>query len=102
MAEFGAYVGLDVHKDTITEAVTGREEPVYRGEMKDQRKSLLRLIRSLSPHGEVLSFCNEAGPDGYGVVWEIYRDGPPLRSGGAASLIQRRAGERVKTDRLTR
>ena len=34
MTEFSAYVGLDVHKDTIAVAVAlpGREEPVYRGE----------------------------------------------------------------------
>ena len=33
MNECSAYVGLDVHKDTIAVAVAlpGREEPVYRG-----------------------------------------------------------------------
>ena len=38
MAEFSAYVGLDVHKDTIAVAVAvpRREEPVYRGEIKNQ------------------------------------------------------------------
>ena len=50
MNECSAYVGLDVHKDTITVALPGREEPVYRGEIKNQRKSLLRLIRALSPN----------------------------------------------------
>ena len=52
MNECSAYVGLDVHKDTIAVAVAlpGREEPVYRGEIKNQRKSLLRLIRALSPN----------------------------------------------------
>ena len=70
MTEFSVYVGLDVHKDTIAVAVAlpGREEPEYRGEIKNQRKSLLRLIRSLSPHGEVVSFCYEAGPCGYGCI----------------------------------
>ena len=36
MREFSAYVGLDVHKDTIAVAVAlpGREEAVYRGEVK--------------------------------------------------------------------
>ena len=64
MNECSTYVGLDVHKDTIAVAVAmpGREDPVYRGEIKNQRKSLLRLIRSLSAHGKVLSFCYEAGP----------------------------------------
>ena len=39
MTECSAYVGLDVHKDTIAVAVAlpGREEPVYRGEIKNQR-----------------------------------------------------------------
>ena len=66
--ECSAYVGLDVHKDTIAVAVAlpGREEPVYPREIKNQRKSLLRLVRSLSPHGEVVSFCYEAGDAGYG------------------------------------
>ena len=100
MTECSAYVGLDVHKDTITVAVAlpGREEPEYRGEIKNQRKSLLRLIGALSPHGEVLSFCYEAGPCGYGVYREIIETGHHCEV-VAPSLIPRRAGERVKTDR---
>ena len=100
MTEFSAYVGLDVHKDTIAVAVAmpGREEPVYRGEIKNQRKSLLRLIRSLSPHGEVVSFCYEAGPCGYGVYREVVETGHRCEV-VAPSLIPRRSGERVKTDR---
>ena len=100
MNECSAYVGLDVHQDTIAVAVAmpGREEPVYRGEIKNQRKSLLRLIRTLSPHGEVLSFCYEAGPCGYGVYREIIDTGHHCEV-VAPSLIPRRSGERVKTDR---
>ena len=100
MNECSAYVGLDVHKDTIAVAVAlpGREEAVYRGEVKNQRKSLLRLVRSLSPHGEVLSFCYEAGPCGYEVYREIVQTGHRCEV-VAPSLIPRRSGERVKTDR---
>ena len=100
MTECSAYIGLDVHKDTIAVAVAmpGRGDPVYRGEIKNQRKSLLRLIRSLSPHGEVLSFCYEAGPCGYGVYREIIDTGHHCEV-VAPSLIPRRSGERVKTDR---
>ena len=100
MNKCSAYVGLDVHKDTIAVAVAlpRREAPVYRGEIKNQRKSLLRLIRSLSPHAEVLSFCYEAGPCGYGVYREIIDTGHYCEV-VAPSLIPRRAGERVKTDR---
>ena len=100
MNESSAYVGLDVHKDTIAVAVAlpGREEPVYRGEIKNQRKSLVRLIRSLSPHGEVLSFCYEAGPCGYGpCVREerstdiSLRENPIRNSGRAEAEVLRRA-----------
>ena len=49
MAGYRAYVGLDVHKDTIATAVAwpGREEPEYRGILPNCRKSLNRLIRNL-------------------------------------------------------
>ncbi len=69
MVEYSAYVGLNVHKDTISVAVAlpGREDPVFRGEIRNQRSSLRRLIGRLSPDGEVISFCYEAGPCGYGV-----------------------------------
>ena len=95
MTECRAYVGLDVHKNTIAVAVA---EPVYYGEVKNQRNSLLRLIRSLSPHGEVLSFCYEAGPCGYGVYREIIDTGHHCEV-VAPRLIPRRSGEGVKTDR---
>ena len=85
MTECSAYVGLDVHKDTIAVAVArpGREEPVYRGEIKNQRKALLRLIRSLSPHAEVLSFLLRGGSVR---VWGVSRDHRrrPLLRGGSA------------------
>ena len=93
-------LGLDVHKDTIAVAVAlpGREEPVYRGEIKNQSKSLLRLIRALSPNGELVSFCYEAGSCGYGVYREVIETGHHCAV-VAPSLIPRRSGERVKTDR---
>ena len=100
MKECSAHIGLDVHKDTIPVAVVlpGREEPVYRGEIKNHRKSLHRLIRSLNSHGEVLSFCYEAGPCEYGVYREFIETGHRCEV-VAPSLIPRRSGERVKTDR---
>ena len=52
----------------------------------------------MSQSGEALSFCYEAGPCGYG----LYRDLTALGHGCevvAPSLIPRKAGERLKTDR---
>ncbi len=47
MAEYRAYVGLDVHKDTMAAAVAwpGREAPEYRGLLANRSSSLKRLIR---------------------------------------------------------
>ena len=78
MSDYRAYVGLDVHKDTIAVAVAwpGREVPEYRGIIPNRRNSLQKLIRSLQgPHGEAVSFAYEAGPCGYGVYREIAETG---------------------------
>ena len=101
MAEYRAYVGLDVHKETIAVAVAwpGREEPEYRGIVPNRRSSLRKLIHNLQgPRGEVLSFAYEAGPCGYGVYREIGETGHDCQV-VAPSLIPRKPGDRVKTDR---
>ena len=102
MVEYSAYVGLDVHKDTIAVAVAvafpDRGELVYRGEIAHQRFALRRSIERLSPHGEPLSFCYEAGPCGYGVYREIVELGHDCEV-VAPSLRPRKPGDRVKTDR---
>ena len=100
MSEYRAYVGLDVHRDTIAVAVAwpGREVPEYRGIVANRRSSLQKLIRSLQgPHGEAVSFAYEAGPCGYGVYHETTATGHDCQV-VAPSLIPRKAGDRVKTD----
>jgi len=101
MNEFiNTFVGLDVHKETIAVAVArgGRGRPEYLGEIRNDPGAIDRLVKRLTPDGEVAAFCYEAGPCGYG----LYRD---LRRLGhecdvvAPSLIPRKAGERLKTDR---
>ncbi|WP_428099128.1 hypothetical protein [Candidatus Rariloculus sp.] len=59
MRGYSAYVGLDVHKETIAVAVAlpGRAEPVYRGEIRHRRGSLRWLIGRFRRHGEVSSSC---------------------------------------------
>ena len=78
-ADCGLYVGLDVHKETIAVAVvrSGRGEPEYRGELSNRPQSVNKLIRRLSEEagGEVLQFCYEAGPCGYGLYREITTSG---------------------------
>jgi transposase len=100
---YPAYIGLDVHKDTIAVAVArmGREEPEYRGEITNNPKAIAKLVERLSGefNGEVLLFCYEAGPCGYVLYRQLLRLGQDSQV-VAPSLIPKKPGERVKTDRL--
>ena len=71
---------------------------MYRGEISNRRSSLRRLIGKLSPDGEVLGLCYEAGPCGYGVYRETVETGHHCVV-VTPSLIPRKPGDRVKTDR---
>src|SRR5699024_12188879 len=45
-SDYGAYIGLDVHKDTIAIAIAepGREAPIYEGEIAHTPKKVTRLL----------------------------------------------------------
>lgn len=100
MNKFSAYVGLDVHKETIAVAVAmpGREQPEYRGEIPNRPEAIKQLIQKLSPDGEVLSVCYEAGPCGYAIHRQVTGMGHDCIV-VAPGLIPRRASDRIKTDR---
>ena len=57
-----------------------------------------RLLRKLGGDGVRLRFCYEAGPCGYGIQRQVSASGHECVV-VAPSLIPRRAGDRVKTDR---
>ena len=100
MNESTVYVGLDVHKETIAVAVApaGRGEPEYHGEVLHTAQGIAKLLKQLSPQGEVLDVCYEAGPCGYGLYRELVGRGHRCTV-VAPSLIPRQAGVRLKTDR---
>jgi transposase len=101
MADRITYVGLDVHKDSIVVAVA---ESGLRGEVREYGRiantatALDRLLRKLGGDGMILRFCYEAGPCGYGIQRRLSAQGHECAV-VAPSLIPKRAGDRVKTDR---
>jgi len=99
---YPAYVGLDVHKDTIAVAVAraGREAPQSWGEIGNKQAKIAKLVERLNREfgGEVLLLCYEAGPCGYGLYRQLLELGHDCQV-VAPSLIPKKPGERIKTDR---
>jgi transposase len=95
------YVGLDVHKDSIAVAYAPEDrgaEVVSLGAIGPRQCDLDKLIRRLQTKGAVLVFAYEAGPCGYGLYRSLTGKGFACHV-VAPSLIPRKAGDRVKTDR---
>ena len=94
------FVGLDAHKvvDQRGDAVAGRSSAVE-WECANEKASVRRMVRKVKREapGEV-RFCYEAGPCGYALQRWIREAGAECVV-VAPSLIPRKPGERIKTDR---
>ena len=93
------HIGLDVHKETIAVAVLrpGSSAPDERV-ITNTPEAMRRLI-SHFPEREALRTCYEAGPTGYETHRLLTGLGVPCEV-IAPSLIPKRSGQRLKTDRL--
>src|SRR5262249_11705099 len=95
------FVGLDISKLKISVALAeeGRQGEVrFLGDIDNTPDAMKRLVRKLSGKYLQLLFCYEAGPTGYGLHRQITALGHDC-SVIAPSLIPKRSGEHVKTNR---
>ncbi|AHD03695.1 IS110 family transposase [Leisingera methylohalidivorans] len=95
------FIGLDVHKATISvafaEGVRGGEVR-HLGTVPHRPDQVRKLAEKLAAKRARLHFCYEAGPCGYGLYRQLVEMGHDCIV-VARSLIPVKAGDRVKTDR---
>lgn len=95
------FVGIDASKarHAIAIAQGGRSGEVrYFGEIEANDEAVAKFVRGLAIRHAKLTFCYEAGPTGYGLCRLLQRLGYECLV-AAPSLIPRRSGDRVKTNR---
>ena len=95
------FVGLDVHKTSIAVAHASPDrasDVVYVGEIGTRASDLDKLLRRLHSRAAKLVVAYEAGPCGYGLYRTLANKGIACQV-VAPSLIPKKPGERVKTDR---
>jgi transposase len=93
------FVGVDLHKDSITVAYAldhGEIETL--GKTGTSQIEIDRLCKRLKAKGRHIKVVYEAGPCGYGLQRRLTAKGFECMV-CAPSLIPRKPGERVKTDR---
>jgi transposase len=100
-SEHVAFIGLDTSKLKISVAVADGErngEVRFLGDISSEPASVSAMVKKLAKRGAKLHFCYEAGPTGYGLYRQIVQLGHQC-SVVAPSLVPKRAGDRVKTNR---
>ena len=96
-----AFVAFDTSKSRNAVAIAEGErsgEVRFLGEIDNTPEATSKLVRKLAGRYARLTFCYEAGPTGYGLYRQIARMGHTCMV-VAPSLIPKRPGDRVKTNR---
>jgi len=95
------FIGLDTSKLKISVAVAEGErngEVRFYGDISAEPASVASMVAKLAKCGATLHFCYEAGPTGYDLYRQIIDLGHACEV-VAPSLIPKRPGDRIKTNR---
>ena len=93
------YVGMDVHKESISIACVAEGEDIrHYGTIPNHLTALDSIARKLAGTGKIPYFVYEAGPGGY-TIYRHLRDNGLACMVAAPSLIPKKAGDRIKTDK---
>jgi len=96
-----AFIAFDTSKsrNAVAIAEEGRTGEVrFFGEIDNTAEATAKLVRKLAAKYERVAFCYEAGPTGYGLYRQITDLGHECMV-VAPSLIPKKPGDRVKTNR---
>src|SRR2546426_2693821 len=95
------FIGMDVHKDSIAVAYVAQDhgaEVMYLGAIGTRQCDIDQLIRKMQSKAKHLIFVYEAGPCGYWLYRYLTKKGYDCWV-VAPSVIPKKPGDRVKTDR---
>lgn len=93
------YVGMDVHKRSIALALRDPSGTLSEQTIPHEPRAILRWVRKVKREAPGPIRCAyEAGPTGYGLQRQLQGEGLECAV-IAPSLIPRKPGERIKTDR---
>ena len=94
------FIGLDVHKESVSVSIapSNSTEVRFYGNIGGRLDDIDRLIKKLAQPGVELRFCYEAGPTGYPLCRHLRKHGY-VCAVVAPSLIPKKASDRVKTNR---
>ena len=101
MGNRSMFVGLDVHKETIDISTAEGErhgEVRHYGVIASDLEPLDKVVRALRAPDRRLHFVYEAGPCGFGIYRHLTNRGEECAV-VSPSMIPKRSGDRVKTDR---
>src|SRR3970040_2448081 len=101
MGNRSMFVGMDVHKETVDISVAegGRQGEVrHYGVIATDVEALDKVVRAWQAPSQVAHFVYEAGPCGFGIHRHLTGHGLDCVV-VSPSMVPKRSGDRVKTDR---